>query len=79
MINRTDTGPLIRELRDRLGLTQERLAAKLGVSCQAIARWENDQACASPSRWTTRQIQQLLRELGSRGEDLLAKYVSSEH
>lgn len=36
----------LRELRKHLGLTQEAVAAKLGVSCQAVSKWET--GAASP-------------------------------
>lgn len=35
-------GPLLAELRHDLGLTQEALAARLGVTARSVARWEDD-------------------------------------
>lgn len=38
-------GKRIMQNRKRLGLTQDQLAEKLGVTAQAVSKWENDQSC----------------------------------
>ena len=38
-------GKRIMQQRKRIGLTQEQLAEKLGVTAQAVSKWENDQSC----------------------------------
>ena len=38
-------GKRIMENRKRLGWTQDRLAEQMGVSAQAVSKWENDQSC----------------------------------
>ena len=73
---RRETGSLIRELRNRLGLTQEKMAARLGVTFPTINRWENDRA--KPSPLALKQIEGLLVDLGNSGQDLLAKYFTKE-
>lgn len=64
-----DIPRLVRELRERTGLTQEKFAAKLGVTFPTINRWENGKA--KPSPLTLKQIEDLLRGMGRQGEDLL--------
>lgn len=41
----TEVGKNIARLRKRENLTQEELANKLGVSPQAVSKWENEQSC----------------------------------
>ena len=43
-----EIGDLIRSLRHELGLTQEKFAAKLGVTFPTVNRWENKRATPSP-------------------------------
>jgi len=38
-------GKRIAQNRKNLGLTQDQLAEKLGVTAQAVSKWENDQSC----------------------------------
>jgi DNA-binding transcriptional regulator YiaG len=71
-----DISLLVRELRERTCLTQEKFAAKLGVTYPTINRWENGRA--KPSPLALKQIEDLLRDLGERGNDLLAKYFGEE-
>jgi transcriptional regulator with XRE-family HTH domain len=71
-----DIARLVRELRERTGLTQEKFAAKLGVTYPTINRWENGRA--KPSPLALKQIEDLLRDLGERGNDLLQEYFGGE-
>ena len=64
-----DIPQLIRELRQRTGLTQEKFAAKLGVTFPTINRWENGRA--KPSPLAMKQVEDLLRSMGDKGADLL--------
>lgn len=50
----------IRLLREQLGLTQEKLAARLGVAFPTVNRWENGHT--QPSPLALRQIEALLAE-----------------
>ncbi len=38
-------GKRIADLRKKASMTQEDLAEKLGISAQAVSKWENDQTC----------------------------------
>ena len=76
MSNEAGTRHLVRELRSRLGLTQEKMAARLGVTFPTINRWENGRA--RPSPLALRQIEGLLADLGENGADLRAKYFMKD-
>jgi putative transcriptional regulator len=67
---------LVRDLRQRTGLTQEKFAAKLGVTFPTINRWENGRA--KPSPLALRQIEEFLKEMGHKGRDLLDDYFGKE-
>lgn len=70
----TDLSRLVRILRERTGLTQEKFAAKLGVTYPTINRWENGRT--KPSPLALKQIEALARGLGERGKDLLLEFFS---
>jgi putative transcriptional regulator len=48
VITTTQTAKLVKELRFRLGMTQEQFAAELGVTLNTINRWENGKSNPSP-------------------------------
>ena len=72
-----DISRLVRELRERTGLTQEKFAAKLGVTFPTINRWENSRA--KPSPLAMQRIEELLRSMGDNGADLLKRYLESKN
>jgi len=67
---------LVRDLRQRLGLTQEKFAARLGVTFPTINRWENGRA--KPSPLALQRIKELLRSMGEDGADLLKRYFPEQ-
>jgi putative transcriptional regulator len=71
-----DIPRLVRELRERTGLTQEKFAAKLGVTFPTINRWENGRA--KPSPLAMQKIEELLRGMGDRGIDLLDELIGQD-
>jgi len=71
-----DIPRLVRKLRERTGLTQEKFAAKLGVTFPTINRWENGRA--KPSPLAMQKIEELLRNMGKSGADLLKQYFLDE-
>jgi transcriptional regulator with XRE-family HTH domain len=68
-----DIQKLIRELRKRTGLSQEKFAAKLGVTFPTINRWENGRA--KPSPLAMQRIEDFLQNLGDNGKDLIQEYL----
>lgn len=60
-------GNRIQKFRKAKGLTQEELAAKLGLSSQAVSKWENDASCPDISL-----LPQLCKLLGVTVDELLS-------
>lgn len=50
----------IKELRARLGLTQESIAHQLGVSYQTVNRWEN--GLTKPSNMAIEKLKKLINK-----------------
>lgn len=75
MNSQADLPRLVRELRERTGLTQEKFAAKLGVTYPTINRRENGRA--KPSPLALKQIEEMLPNMGKNGADLLQQYFDS--
>jgi len=71
-----DFSALIRELRERTGLTQEKLAAKLGVTFPTVNRWERNHT--KPSPLALQNIKELIHSMGNNGIDLINKYFPEE-
>ena len=67
-----DLAQVVRSVRERLGLTQQELAVRLGVALPTVSRWENSRH--SPSRLARDKIEALLHEMGEEGEAILADY-----
>lgn len=55
-----DFGVSVKELRERLHLTQDGMAKTLGVSFATVNRWEN--GWTAPSKFALRQIDLLCKE-----------------
>ncbi|MCT7965964.1 helix-turn-helix domain-containing protein [Laspinema sp. D1] len=65
---------LVRALRKRLNLSQEKFVARVKVSFQTVNRWERGHAKPSPMAMTLIELQ--LWQMGERGADLLEPYSS---
>ena len=69
MRNNESLGSTLRDLRSKLKLSQEELAARLNVSFATVNRWENDKA--APQGVARDAINKLIEESG--GESLVAR------
>ena len=65
-------GKKISELRKEKGITQEELADKLGVSPQAVSKWESGKSAPS-----TTNLLALAELFGLTAEDLLKEVQNS--
>ncbi len=61
--NPTGDPQSIRDLRTRLGLTQEEFAHAIAVTVSTVNRWENGHAAPSKLAW--RAIQALMKKRGA--------------
>ncbi len=71
-----DLAEAVRGVRDRLGLTQQELAGRLGVALPTVSRWENGRH--RPSKLALAKIEGLLDEMGEEGHDLLDQYFNKK-
>ena len=71
-MNQNELSEIIKELRAKLGLTQEQFAAEVGVTFSTVNRWENGRG--TPSPLALRRIKELRKQVGnmkeSKGRDL---------
>lgn len=70
-MNEMTLGKRIMQHRKRLGMTQEQLADRVGVSAQAVSKWENDLSCPDISL-----LPQLAEIFGISVDELLGKKSS---
>lgn len=56
-----DVPKLVKELRERLGLTQEQFAQKVGVTFGSVNRWENGKR--TPQPFLVRRLLEMKEEL----------------
>ncbi|WP_404308230.1 helix-turn-helix domain-containing protein [Neorhodopirellula lusitana] len=70
-----DPAALVRSLRDLLGLSQEKFAARLGVTFSSVNRWENGHR--KPSPLAMKQVEAILLEIGPVGKELHDEYFGT--
>ncbi|OGO35739.1 MAG: hypothetical protein A2147_06670 [Chloroflexi bacterium RBG_16_57_8] len=64
MVKREPCVANIREIRTRLGCSQETLAQQIGVSLSTVQRWEKQRT--QPSRLARQALQRVLNRAGVR-------------
>jgi transcriptional regulator with XRE-family HTH domain len=60
-MNELDIPNLIKELRERLGLTQEQFAQRVGVTFSSVNHWENGKR--TPQPFLVRRLVEMKEEL----------------
>jgi len=75
-LQQPELGDLIRDLRQALGLTQEKFAAQVGVSFPTVNRWENKRA--TPSPLAMEKIAAMVKQVRKSGTDLMEKYGAKQ-
>ncbi len=76
MITHPDIPQLIRNLREKTGLTQEKFATKLGVTLLTVNRWENGRT--KPSPLAMQKVEKLLRRMGDSGDNILSEFFGKK-
>ena len=74
LTKRDDVAELIREIRGRLGLSQEKFALKLGVTLPTINRWENGRT--RPSPLAIQNLRELIASMGEHGQDFMVRLIT---
>ena len=69
MDEKSEMAKFVRRLRSLTGLTQEKFAAKVGVTFPTVNRWENDKA--KPSPLALQKIEELALSMGVEGKSLM--------
>ena len=59
-----DIPSLVKELRERLHLTQEQFAQKVGVTYSTVNHWENGKRIPQP--FLVRRLMEIQQELGGK-------------
>jgi len=70
-----DLGRLVKSLREKLGLSQEKLAARLGVTFSSVNRWENGHT--KPSPLAVQKLEELVFELGPAGKEMSDEFFGN--